>query len=55
MQQAFWIFPVLYFGAILAITAMVIVVLWRIMRALEATALALDQIAQAVSRLRPPA
>lgn len=51
MQQAFWIFPVLYFAAVLVVTSMVIVVLWRIMRAQEATAQAL---AQAISRLRPP-
>ena len=55
MQQAFWIFPVLYMGALLAVTALVLVVLWRIMKAQETTAHALLQIAQTISRLNPPA
>lgn len=54
MQQAFWIFPVLYLGAVLAVSALVIVALWRIMKAQEATAHALQQIAQAISRSGPP-
>ena len=55
MQQAFWIFPMVYMGALLAVTALVLVVLWRIMKAQETTAHALLQIAQAISRLSPPA
>jgi hypothetical protein len=50
-MEAFFIFPLLY----LAVIILVVTALWRIMKAQEATAAALQQIAHAVSRLGPPA
>lgn len=55
MQQAFWIFPLLYIAAILAIAGLVITALWRIMKAQEATARALEHVAQAIARSGPSA
>jgi hypothetical protein len=49
--EVFFILPLLY----IAIVIFVVMVLWRIMKAQEATAAALQQIAHAVSRLGPPA
>ena len=54
MQQAFWVFPVLYIATLIGIVALAVVALWRIMKAQEATADALQQIARAVSRFGPP-
>jgi hypothetical protein len=55
MQEAFWIFPVLYVAVLLGVVALAIAALWRIMKAQEATADALQRIAHAVSRFGPPA
>ena len=52
-QGAFFIFPLLYFAGALAAVVLAIVALWRIMKAQEATANALQQIAYALSRSGP--
>lgn len=49
------IFSLLYFAVALAVIVLVVMALWRIMKAQETTAAALQQIAHAVSRLGPPA
>ena len=54
-EGAFFILPILYVGTLLAVLVLAIVALWRIMRAQEATANALQQIAQTVARFGPPA
>lgn len=55
MQQAFWILPLLYFGAVVIVTVLAVVLLLRITKAQEASARALADLADAVARLRPPA
>ena len=56
MPDAFVIFPVLYLAAVFAVVAVVVVAFWRLMKAQEATARALDRIAHALSgRTGPPA
>jgi uncharacterized membrane protein len=55
MQDAFWIFSVLYVLFLFGLVALAIFALWRIVKAQEATADALQRIAHAVSRLGPPA
>jgi hypothetical protein len=49
--EVFFILPLLY----VAVVILVVMALWRIMKAQEVTAAALQQIAHAVSRLGPPA
>jgi hypothetical protein len=49
------IFPLLYFATVGIVVVLVIVALWRIMKAQEATAAALQQIAHTFLRSGPPA
>jgi hypothetical protein len=55
VQNAYWIFPIVYVATLLGVVALAIVALWRIMKAQEATAHALQQIAHTVRRFDPPA
>lgn len=50
-MNTFFIIPLIYF----VVVGLVIMTLWRIMKAQEATAAALQQIAHAISRIGPPA
>ena len=52
---AFFMFPLLYMAGVLAVVVVTLVALWRMMRAHEAAAEALKQIAVTVSRFGPPA
>lgn len=50
-----FIFPMFYFAAVGLVVVLVVTALWRIMKAQEATAAALQQIAHTLSRSGPPA
>lgn len=54
-EGAFFILPLLYSLGALAVVVVAVVSLWRIMKAQEQTARALQQIARALSHMGPPA
>ena len=54
-MDVLFIFPLLYFATAGVVVVLVVIALWRTMKAQEATAASLQQIAHAVSRIGPPA
>ena len=52
---AFFILPLLYMAGVLAIVVFALIALWRMVKAQEAAADSLRQIAHTVSRFGPPA
>jgi hypothetical protein len=54
VEGTFFIFSLFYFAFAIAVV-LVVMALWRIVKAQEATAAALQQIAHMVSRSGPPA